>query len=145
MWGRVPMEQHGVYTVRTSGQFMLISCSGTWNHEAAIRYARSVMEQAAALAPGPWCSLADLRRWELGTPDATAPIVELSQRLSALGRRHAAAVVGEIELVRSVGEHIFSRLPGDLKPEYRFFQTRTDAREWLQQLGYAMGPGEQDY
>lgn len=136
--------EHGTFSVQVSGDVLYVRCSGTWNYPTAERYVREMTRCGEQLSPGPWCSLADLTNWELGTPDASGLIIRLSATLSELGRRHAAGVVGPNQLARTVSNHFIERLKRDAAPEVRYFDTEDEARRWLTGLGYSLGELEDD-
>jgi len=137
-------KEHGSFSVQTAGDVLYIRCEGTWNYPTAERYVKEVLRCAEILSPGPWCSLGDLRDWELGTPDASGLIIRLSATLSELGRRHAVAVVGHNRLARLVSDHFIDRLDQDLAPEVRYVETMDEARRWLTELGYELTLGADD-
>ena len=128
-----PLE-HGSYRASIVDRVLCLSVVGAWNREGMLAYLKEFRELSAPLAEDgrPWASLVDLSNWDLLTPDSLDPFNESAKWASANNRTHVAIVSEESSLMQWLSDKLLE----DTGVDSRFFQTRRDAWEWLQALGF---------
>ena len=125
---------HGSYRVSIVDRVLCLSVIGAWNREGMLAYLEEFRKLAAPLAKDgrPWASFVDLSKWDLLTPDSLGPFNESAKWASVNNRTHLAIVSEESSLMQWLGDKLLE----DTGVEPRFFQSRLDAWEWLQALGF---------
>lgn len=113
---------------------LYVTANSAWNLECTLAYCDQFKKLAAPLAADgrQWASFVDVRKWDMLTPDSLEPFNENTKWASANNRTHAAIV----SVDDPIDEWLRDKLLENTPVESRFFQTRRDAWEWLQALGF---------
>ena len=135
-------NEHGEFKVTLQGDKLLVVVTGAWNVETAKAYSDTVIDTIRPVKDKCWGLISDVREWELCTPDCELLIVKLSAQCREKGLKREAVVNNNIEsvkldLFRRHAKNHTSRTSLDAF-QRRFFETDTEAKEWLKNEGYGL-------
>ena len=135
-------NEHGEFKVTLQGDKLLVVVTGAWNVETAKAYSDTVIDTIRPVKDKCWGLISDVREWELCSLDCELLIVKLSAQCREKGLKREAVVNNNIE---SVKLDLFHRHAKNHTPrtsldafQRRFFETDTEAKEWLKNEGYGL-------
>ncbi len=123
-------KQHGTLLVSIDGRIVQLLGKGPWNAESLQLSDASLMQKIQAMYGSPWGVLAIFEGEAVYVPEAMTLLRKQIEKEVVLGRVATAVVFENVNspiLSRRQFEAIY-KVNGH---EVTFFDSRTDAREWL--------------
>jgi predicted type IV restriction endonuclease len=135
-------NKHGDYTVTRQGNLLLVSVAGAWNAETAKAYKETINKAIELFNGKSWATISNVDQWELCTPDCELLMIQLLTECRDKNLQREAIVNRNIKSVKMDLFHKASKkdIPEpspDVVPR-RFFETDTEAKEWLNNEGYGL-------
>lgn len=62
-------SMHGSYNIVIQDSLVVLTIKGAWNLETAQSFAQDYISKVSEVAEQEWCSIINVLKWELGTPD----------------------------------------------------------------------------
>ncbi|MFT4809292.1 MAG: hypothetical protein ACI9LX_002639 [Paraglaciecola sp.] len=135
-------NEHGEFTVTRQDNILLVHVIGAWNAETASAYTDTINKTIEPFNGKSWAIISNVDQWELCTPDCELLMVQLVAKCRDKSLKREAIVNCNIKSIKMELFHKHSKNnPSQISPEEfqrRFFETDTEAREWLKNEGYGL-------
>lgn len=121
---------HGEINLDTDGQILIVNASGPANLEMVLAYQRSVIAYRQKIMHQRWVSLVLLSGTPLFSPEARSILAETIKQAKSMRLYATAVVFVEMEYVDAI-KRFWQEIYEDTGVTFAFFETETQAREWL--------------
>ncbi|NVK23444.1 MAG: hypothetical protein HWE10_00815 [Gammaproteobacteria bacterium] len=127
-------RRHGSYKIEVNNQTITVRFYGSWSKETSEKMCKAFMQEVTAISNKPWACIIDLTEWELGVPEAWAPIAE-TNRWCAKNNQVFEAVVCTMSIQKFILKALQQELPNT---ESEFFASESQAINWLAEKGFIL-------
>lgn len=124
---------HGKVDISVDGQILIINGSGPANLEMIEQYQKGVVGFREKIMHAPWASLVLLSGTPLVTAEAKGILTETIKQAKLMHLAATAVVFVDIEFSDMI-RHFWQEIYQDTDVKYHFFDTETEARQWLESI-----------